>query len=264
MRRNILCELLKEGKPTLSTRMITISPQIVEIIGHSGVFDFIELLGEYASFTLTDLDNFARAVELFPPMTSMMKVEREPRLHIAQRSLGAGIQNLLFADCNSAEEVRECIRCVKPGTPQDGGLNGSSNRRNVGYVIEAGGEEWAKAMREAVIEIMIESESAVEQLDDILTVEGLDMVHFGPSDYALSIGKPGKGKSAEVQKKHRYVIEKSLKRGVRPRVVIDTFEEAKEYADMGVKDFCIGNDLGILYRWCRLNGEEMRKLLAGK
>jgi len=264
LKRNILRELLREGKPTLSTRMITTSPQIVEIIGHSGTFDFIELLGEYASFTLADLDNFARAVELFPQMTSMMKVEREPRLHIAQRSLGAGIQNLLFADCNSAEEVRECIRYVRPGTPQDGGLNGSSNRRNVGYVIEAGGEEWAKAMRDAVIEVMIESESALEQLDEILAVEGLDMVHFGPSDYALSIGKPGKGKSAEVQKKHRYVIEKSLKRGIRPRVVIDTYEEAKEYADMGVKDFCVGNDLGILYRWCRTNGAEMRKLLAGK
>lgn len=264
MRRNILRELLREGKPTLSTRMITTSPEIVEIIGRSGQFDFIELLGEYASFTLTDLDNFARAVELFPNMTSMMKVERELRLHFAQRSLGAGIQNILFADCNSAEEARECVRCVRPGTPDDGGLHGSANRRNVGYVIEAGGEEWAKAMRDAVIEVMIESESAVEQLDEILAVKGLDIVHFGPSDYALSIGKPGKGKSAEVQKIHRRVIEKSLKRGVRPRVVIDSYEEAKEYADMGVKDFCIGNDLGILYRWCRQNGADMRKLLAGK
>jgi 4-hydroxy-2-oxoheptanedioate aldolase len=118
MKRNILRELLNEGKPALSTRMITTSPAIVEIIGHSGVFDFIELLREYASWTIPDLDNFARAVELFPHMSSMMKVEREPRLHIAQRALGAGIQNLLFADCDSAEEVRECIRCVRP-KPQE-------------------------------------------------------------------------------------------------------------------------------------------------
>jgi len=243
--------------------MITTSPQIVEIIGHSGAFDFIELLGEYASWTVTDLENFSRAVELFPHMSSMMKVEREPRLHITQRALGAGIQNVLFADCDSAEQAREFIRYVRPATPEDGGIHGSSNRRNVGYVLEAGGEEWARAMRDAVIEVMIESESALEQLEGILSVKGLDMVHFGPSDYALSIGKAGKGKTPTIQKKHHYVIETALKRGIRPRVVIDSYEEAKEYVDMGVRDFCVGNDLGILYRWCLLSGEKMRNLLAG-
>lgn len=262
MKRNVLRELLNEKKPTLSTRMITTSPQIVEIIGHSGAFDFIELLGEYASWTVPDLEDFARAVELFPHMSSMMKVEREPRLHIAQRALGAGIQNLLFADCDSAEEVRECIRFVRPMTPRDGGLHGTSLRRNVGYILEAGSEEWAKAMRDVVIEVMIESESALEQLDEILSVEGLDMVHFGPSDYSLSIGKPGKSKTAEIQKKNRYVIETALKRGIRPRVVIDSYEEAKEYIDMGVRDFCVGNDLSTLYRWCLTSGKEMRNLLG--
>jgi len=262
MKKNVLRELLDAGEPTLSTRMITTSPQIVEIIGHSGMFDFIELLGEYASWTVPDLDNFARAVELFPHMSSMMKVEREPRLSIAQRSLGAGIQNLIFADIDTAEEARQCVRYVRPVTPQDGGLNGTALRRNVGYVLEGGGEAWAQAMREVVIEVMIESESAMEQLDEILGVEGLDMVHFGPNDYALSVGKPGKGKSVEIQKKNRFVIETALKRGVRPRVVIDSWEEAQEYADMGVRDFCVGNDLTILYKWCLQNGKEMRKILG--
>jgi 2-keto-3-deoxy-L-rhamnonate aldolase RhmA len=264
VRKNVVRELLNQGKPTLSTRMMTTSPQIVEIIGHSGAFDFIEFLGEYASFTVPDLDNFARAVELFPNMSSMMKVEREPRLHITQRALGAGIQNILFADCDSAEQAKEFISYVRPATPKDGGIHGSSNRRNVGYLLEAGSEAWVQAMRDAVVEVMIESEKALEQLDDILSVKGLDMIHFGPNDYALSIGKPGKSKSPEVQKKNRLVIETALKKGVRPRVVIDSYEEAKEFADMGVQDFCVGNDLNIIYRWCMTSGEKMRSLLAEK
>jgi 2-keto-3-deoxy-L-rhamnonate aldolase RhmA len=262
MRRNIVRELLNQGKPTVSTRMMTVSPQIVEIIGHSGAFDFIELLGEYTSFTLEDLENFARAVELFPNMSSMMKVEREPRLHITQRSLGAGLQNICFADCDSAEQVKEFVSYVR--TPADGGIHGSSNRRNVGYLLEAGSETWAQAMRQAVIDIMIESEAAMEQLDEILAVKGIDMIHFGPNDYALSIGKPGKSKSPEVQRKYRDMIERALKKGVRPRVVIDSPEEAKEFADMGVLDFCVGNDLNMIYRWSLTSGEKMRDLLAGK
>ncbi len=262
MKKNRLRELLNANKPTLSTRMVTTSPQIVEMIGRAGSFDFIELLGEYASWTVTDLENFARAVELFPNMSSMMKVEREPRLFIAQRALGAGIQNLLFADCDSAEEVQECIRYVRPSTPEDGGLHGGSLRRNVGYGLETANLQWAQAMREAVIDVMIESEQALKNLEKILAVKGVDMVHFGPSDYSISVGKVGLSGSSEIRDKHLYVIKTALKKGVRPRVVINDFEESGEYWKMGVRDFCLGNDLGILYRWCSANGEKMRQLFA--
>jgi 2-keto-3-deoxy-L-rhamnonate aldolase RhmA len=262
MRKNTLRELLKAGKPTLSTRMLTTSPQVVEMIGHSGAVDFIELLGEYASWTITDFDNFARAVELFPNMSSMIKVEREPRLHITQRALGAGIQNVLFADCDTAKDVEECIRLVRPGTPEDGGVHGASMRRNVTYGLEAASKAWVQAMRDVVIEVMIESITAVHNLDEILSVKGLDMVHFGPSDYSLSVGAVGQDKSPDVQKVHRQVIEAALRNRVRPRVVIGSYEEARQYVDMGVRDFCVGNDLGIIYRWCMSNGEKMREMLG--
>jgi 2-keto-3-deoxy-L-rhamnonate aldolase RhmA len=262
MKRNVLRELLNAGKPTLSTRMLTTSPQVAEMIGHSGAFDFIELLGEYASWTITDFENFARAVELFPRMSSMIKVEREPRLHMTQRALGAGIQNVLFADTDTARDVEECVRLVRPGTPQDGGIHGASMRRNVGYGLETASQDWAQAMRDVVIEVMIESETAVKNLDAILSVKGIDMVHFGPSDYSLSVGKIGQDKSPEVQRVHMGMIEKALGKGVRPRVVVSTWEEAQQYVRMGVRDFCVGNDLGILYRWCRTTGEKMREMLG--
>lgn len=264
MKKNVLRELLNEGKPTLSTRMVTTSPQIAEIIGHSGAFDFIELLGEYASWTVPDLENFARAVELFPNMTSMMKVEREPRMFTAQRSLGAGIQNVLFADCETAEEVQACVSYVRAPTPGSGGLHGASQRRNVGYIIENGSPEWVKAMDEVVIDIMIESGKAVDNLEAILDVKGVDMVHFGPSDYSLSVGKIGKSGSSEVHEVALYVIKTALNKGVRPRVVIRNYEEALEYWELGVRDFCVGNDLSILYRWCQLNGGKMRELFKDK
>ena len=260
MKRNRLRELLNEGKPTIGTHMITTSPQIVEIIGHSGVLDYIELCGEYASWGLADLENFARAVELFPHMSSMMKVDQEPRIFITTRSLGCGIQNILFADIHSAAEVKECIRAVRPETPEDGGVHGCSMRRNVGYLLECGNEAWAKAQRDVVIALMIEKKGAMENLEEILSVKGVDMVQFGPCDYSISIGKPGQW--GEVQKLERDIIELALKKGVQPRVEVDSFEKAKEYIDMGVRHFCIGYDLVILYQWCQQNGEGMRELLA--
>ncbi|MEM3574111.1 MAG: aldolase/citrate lyase family protein, partial [Nitrososphaeria archaeon] len=115
---------------------------------------------------------------------------------------------------------------------------------------------------------MIEKKSAVEHLEEILSVEGVDMIQFGPWDYSLSIGlsgKPGtpwglnhpKVKEAELK-----AIKTALKMGKRPRVELDSLEKAEEYMNMGVKDFCIGTDVSILFEWWKNNGENMRKLFS--
>ena len=87
MRRNKLRELLREGKPTVGTAIVCPWPGIVELIGRTGMFDYVEFEGEYMPWDLHDLENLSRAVELFD-MSSMMKADQEPRTFIAQRSLG--------------------------------------------------------------------------------------------------------------------------------------------------------------------------------
>jgi len=262
MKRNRLRELLNEGKPTLGTHVITPWPGIVEVIGHSGTFDYIEYVGEYSPFSLEQLDNFGRTIELFPNMSSMMKVEEQARGFIATRAIDAGIQNVLFADCRSAEAVRECIRLVRPETPEAGGTHGCGMRRNVGYVLEVGSEAWIKSMNDVVIAIMIEKKGAMENLEEILSIKGVDMVQFGPGDYSITIGKPGQRQDPEVQKAERDMIELALKKGTAPRVEIASFEQAKPYLEMGVRHFCIGTDLKVIYGWCQQQAAGMQKLLA--
>ncbi len=260
MKKNRLRELLTEGRATFGTRVLTPWPGIIEVIGHSGAFDYIEYLGENSPFSLETLDNIGRAIELFPNMSAMIKVEEQTRGFIATRAIGAGIPNILFTDCRSADDVRECIRLVRAETPISGGTHGSNNRRNVGYVMEGGSEAWARAMDDVVIAFMIEKKGAVENLEEILSIEGYDMVQFGPNDYAISIGKPGQGKTEEVQQTQKYVIEQALKKGKAPRVELDSIEQAKPYIEMGVRHFCIGIDLRVIYRWCQSQTEVIKEL----
>ena len=262
MKKNVLREMLNEGKHTVGTHVIIPWPGMVEVIGQSKAFDYIEYVGEYSPFDLELLDNFGRAIELFPEMSSMMKVEEQTRGFIATRAIDSGIQNVLFTDCRSAEEVRECVRLVRPETPEAGGTHGAGMRRNVGYVSYAGSEAWVKAMNDVVIAIMIEKKGAMENLEDILAVKGVDMVQFGPADYSISIGKPGQGGSPDVQQAHRAMIEMALDKGVAPRVEIADFEQAKPYIEMGVKHFCLGWDLGIIFTWCRRQAKGIQELLA--
>src|SRR5574338_1561782 len=166
MRTNKLRLLLQSGQPTLGTRLHNCSPTLVEIVGHTGMFDYVEFLAEYSSFTLPDLENFCRSAELFD-LGTMIKIDTEPRQFLAQRAIGSGFQSVLFADSRTVEDVRECVRVVRPDTPQDGGTYGAAMRRFT-FMGYGGGPEYVQALRDVVVVMMIEKFPAVECLDEIL------------------------------------------------------------------------------------------------
>src|ERR671933_839926 len=187
MRENRLRTLLSEGKPTLGTRVQSSWPTITEIVGRSQQFDYVEFLAEYAPYDLYALDNIARAIELSPNFTGMIKIERSAQAHVAVRAMAAGIQNLLFTDVRSGQDAEDCVRIAKPEVPGSIGTHGNdAGRAAIGGVVEL-----VKRYEDSVIVLMIEKKGAVENLEAILRVKGVDMVQFGPSDYGMSIGVAG-------------------------------------------------------------------------
>jgi 4-hydroxy-2-oxoheptanedioate aldolase len=117
-------------------------------------------------------------------------------------------------------------------------------------------------MNNVVIAFMIEKRGAMENLEEILSVKGVDMVQFGPGDYSTSIGKVGQGQAPEVQNAHYEMIKMALKKGVAARVEIGSFEDAKPYIDMGVRHFCMGWDISVISQWCKQQEPGLRKLLS--
>lgn len=262
MRKNRLRELLDADQPSLGTHLCSSWPTMTELVGYSGMFDYVEFVAEYAPYDLYALENLGRAVELFDHMTAMMKIEQEPRTYLTIRALGSGIQNLLFADPRTVEDVEACVKAVRSESPQSRGLHGVGMRRDVGVVLECGSPEFVESLDQAVVALMIEKAPAVENLDALLSVEGVDMVQFGPADYAMSIGLPGQFQHPRVLEAEQHVIETSLKKGIAPRAEIARPEQADKYLEMGVKHFCIGTDVSILFEWFKANGGQMRDLLG--
>jgi len=261
-RRNVLRELIDEGRPSIGTHVHSMWPGIAEVIGHAGTMDYIEFSGEYAPYDLFSLENFGRAIDLFPEMTSMIKIDQEPRTYISVRAIGSGIQNLLFTDVRNVADAKECVRAARAETPEEGGVVGVGMRRDVGYVLGAGSAAYVQQLRDGVVALMIEKAGAIENLEEILSVEGVDMIQFGPADYAMSIGKPGQFGDPEVRGAHERAIAAAMERGIRPRVELASFEQAKPWIDMGIKDFCVGWDVRVIYQFCRREGEELAKLLG--
>jgi 4-hydroxy-2-oxoheptanedioate aldolase len=232
---------------------------MVEVIGHTGLFDYVEFTAEYGPFDLYALDNFCRAVELFD-MSAMIKVDQQPRTFLAQRAIGSGFQSVLFADCRTADDVRECIRSARPDTPEDGGTYGVTMRRNT-YMLYGGTPEYVKALNDIVVALMVEKKQLVDNLEEILSLGGIDMIQWGPADYAMSTGRPGAWSDPDVKATERHVIETATKLGIPPRAEIDSPDAARYYLDLGVKHFSIGTDIMVLYQWMKQNGEELRKVI---
>jgi 2-keto-3-deoxy-L-rhamnonate aldolase RhmA len=260
MRHNRLRELLDAGQPTLGTRLLSSWPTIIELVGHSGMFDYVEFCGEYAPYDHAMLDNMGRAVELFDHLGGMIKIEQESRAHTAVRAIGAGFQSVLFADPRDVAEVEQCVRSIRTERPKSRGLHGVNMHRAA--LNDAGSEVWADAMDNVVIALMIEKKEAIENLEAMLAVPGVDMVQFGPADYSNSIGLTGQFSHPEVKEAEQHMITTAQKMGVAVRVELNEPQGFGPYLEQGIKHFNVGIDVKTLFNWFCKSGEIMRRELG--
>lgn len=263
MRPNRLRALLNANQPSIGTHILSSWPTLVELIGDSGHYDYVEFTAEYAPFHLHDLDNLGRALEL-KNLGGMIKIEQTQYTHQAMRAIGAGFQAVLFADIRTVEDAKVGVAAVRAETPGSGGRLGVGMRRDVGTVLEGGSPAYVKALDEVVIAVMVEKRECVEDLENILSVKGIDMVQFGSSDYSMSLGLTGQRNHPDVVKAERKTIETALKLGLHPRIELADIKGAAPYLEMGVKHFCIGWDVRILFDWWKTNGAGMRAMVSGE
>jgi 4-hydroxy-2-oxoheptanedioate aldolase len=192
----------------------------------------------------------------------MIKIDQEPRTYLAGRAIGSGIQNLLFADIRSVEDTREAVAAARAETPQTKGYVGAAMRRDVGYLLTCASQIYVDQLEDGVVALMIEKQSAVENLEAILSVPGVDMIQFGPADYSMSIGIPGQWTHPRTREAEKYVIETSLKMGIPPRVELADFRDADRYLRMGVKHFCVGWDIDVIHKYCKDQGAAFAKVFG--
>ncbi len=243
----------------MCTRVYSSWPTTIEVIGHTGMFDYVEFAAEYAPWDFEGLDNFGRAFELYD-MGGMIKIDHEFEKVLTQRAVGSGFQSILFANVENIDEARECVAAVRPTTPEYKGKYGVINRRNT-LMSYGNGPDSEAALKEIVVAFMIEKDTAVEKLEDILAA-GCEMVQWGGADYSWSVGKVGQMMSPEIKAIEKDVLQRCLKAGVPPRAEIKSVDAAKYYLDLGVRHFSLGTDINILFNFLKEGGEELRKELG--
>ena len=103
--------------------------------------------------------------------------------------------------------------------------------RRFSYMGYGGSPDYVQVLRDVVVVIVIEKSGTVDNLDEILSVEGVDMIQWGPSDYPMNTGRLGQGGSPEIRAVERKVFETALKMGVTPRAEIGRADAARYYLE---------------------------------
>ena len=262
LKPNLIRQKLRSEEPTLSTHIHSVWPAEIEAIGHAGIYDYVEFVAEYGPSDLHDLDNMCRTSELYN-LGSMIKIDQSLMPFLAQRGIGSGYESVLFTDVRNIEEVRECIKSARPDHPDHGGLYGVATRRN-SYMGYGGTQEYVDMLGDIVLAFMIEKKGAVDNLEEILSEPGVEMIQWGGADFSMNIGKPRQMNDPEVQAAKKKTFELGIKMGVPPRAEIQSADEMKEYLDMGVRDFSLGTDISILYSFWKNEGEKVLRAMEGE
>jgi 2-keto-3-deoxy-L-rhamnonate aldolase RhmA len=203
-----------------------------------------------------------RAAELTRTGT-MMKIDRNPKDWIAKRAIAAGFEAVLFADMMTAREARECVQAVR--LPPEG-VNSCLGTRRIPVDDQTKIDDYAKRIDDIVIAIMVERSTLVDELEEVLAIDGIDIIQFGQVDYVLSLRTPKKPFRFEdlkdrIQADFERVNEMAISAGIRPRVETGDAESCQHFLDRGVRDFCIGWDTRTIQQWCMTHGKKLREML---
>jgi 4-hydroxy-2-oxoheptanedioate aldolase len=187
MRENRVKRILDEGGLALGTHVGGIAdPQIVEIIGLAG-FDAAFIDMEHTSFDLRDIQLMVMAAE----RVGITPVVRTPGFDPAfiLRLLDMGVQGVQVPHVSSAATAREAVKAVRYPPQGERGMAAASRAADYGKVRLL--DHMAASNKEITLACMIEDMEAVEHIEEIAAVEGVDLLAVGPSDLSRSLGVSG-------------------------------------------------------------------------
>lgn len=241
MKQNIVKTRLQNSQPVLGVLSNSTDPTIAELCGFSGL-DFYLIDGEHSPVTTAQVQDIVRACEV-SGITPLARVRaNDPKL-IGQ-FLDAGVMGVMIPGIKTADDVDALVQAV---------MYPPMGKRGVGPVRAADylqgtmsqGEYVQFANEQLLVLPQIEDKEAVDNLDEMLTVPGIDGFVIGPRDLAMSMGYYDGPGHDEVKRTIGGVVEKIKQAGLVVGTTAATGDQAKALVDRGVL-FCLNSVAGLL------------------
>jgi 4-hydroxy-2-oxoheptanedioate aldolase len=163
---------------------------------------------------------------------------------LIKRVLDIGAQSILVPYVQNAEEARRAVTSVRYPPAGIRGVAATARASRYGRVTDY----LKRADHEICLLVQVETRSALDQLEAIAKVEGVDGVFIGPSDLSASFGHIGNPQHAEVQKALEDAVQRLKAVGKPAGILTVNEEEARRYIGWGYTFVAVGSDVGLLSR----------------
>ena len=242
MKKNNLKEVLKEGKNVFGPFMKFTDPAAVEIMGFAG-FDFVIIDAEHGPISIETAQNLIRAAEAVN-ITPIIRVGSNDEILIL-RALDIGAQGIEIPQINSKSDALRAVKSVKYSLQGERGVCRYVRAANYSSMDKF--KYFESANKETMIIAHIEGIQGIDNLDEILSVSGIDVIFIGPYDLSQSLGIPGEVSHPLVIEKMKEVVSKCKRNKVAVGTFADDVETAKSWVSLGVQYMSFSVDVGILY-----------------
>lgn len=225
----------------MGTFQLVSSPMAAEILGDAGM-DFVILDQEHGPLTAETCAGLTMSVERGGAST-VVRVRSNSESEI-QRALDLGADAVEIPQIESVEDARDARDAARFAPVGERGL--SQYVRAGGYV---GSENYTEQQNEdALVIIHIEGQEGVDNLDEILSVDGIDVIFIGPYDLSQSLGVAGEVRSDEVESTMADIVERASDAGRIVGTYADDPEMAERWMDVGVQFVALSVDVAMLHR----------------
>ncbi len=212
---------------------------VAEILANRG-FDWILVDMEHGQMGIESAGDLCAAIARGGPTPLVRVAENDPAT--IKRALDAGAMGVMIPMVNSrAEAIRAVDSCKFPPA----GSRGIGPGRASLYGIRLG-EYLATADAEITVILQAEHRDAVERIDDILSVPGIDVIFVGPYDLSCSLGLPGQTSHPVVEEAIATVLAAAGRAGVTPGIFCLDAATARRRAAQGFRFIAVGLDSVLL------------------
>ena len=176
-------------------------------------------------------------------MVPLVRIRELSRSNV-QPLLDGGVQVILLPDVRSAKHAAELVQLGK--YPPTGQRGFSSTNAGIGFQLVGDQEEVLRQV-DATTHLMVlfESDEGFENLDNILEVEGIDMVGVGPNDWSIGLGIFGDDAKLNLTPKIERVLTRAASAGKIVVMGAGSPQQAEHYRELGVRVFFVGVDVAM-------------------
>ena len=240
--QNRLKRLLREGKSAVGTMLVEVrQASVMQVLSNAGL-DFVIIDNEHGSFnieTISDLSRAARQVGVTP----VVRVPEWSYAHVVQ-PLDSGAQAIMAPRITEPGQVRDIVQMMKyPPVGKRGSVvaRGHTDLKS-GPVVDV----MKDANEESMLIVQIETREALEGIDQILSVSGVDAALVGPTDLSVALGIPGKMTDPILVAAITTAIEACHRAKVYPAIQMNDLTLASHWASKGMKLVSFNSEVGML------------------